>query len=297
MYDLLFVKKRRRRKIAALVSLFSATGVGSLVIISFLGRSVGTFTVSVQNSSVRLALCQEQTFKNPTSYLRIDELPSTYYEYTYDWFGSFDLLDNDQNDHFYGCKKDTDGSISGMYFLKYTFYVKNVGNTPAQYTLSVNLDDCTQADDGSKRTLDNTLRIMVFENDPAVENSHEFDVYAKDNSDLRNKVVDKEGNVTQREFVSKYPYLTSDNTYYEDESHPLAKSFLDNSNSSAVIKKTVKNFRKNDVLRYTLVYWLEGDDPQAIPVEAVNEGDDNLGAPEGAKIKLSVDISATSSGS
>ena len=77
MYDLLFVRRRRRRKIAAVVSVISAMGVGSLAIISFLGRTVGTFTVSVQNSTVRLALSEKQDFKNSTSYLRIDELPST----------------------------------------------------------------------------------------------------------------------------------------------------------------------------------------------------------------------------
>ena len=37
MYDLSYVKKRRRKKIASLVSLFTAVGITSLIIISFLG--------------------------------------------------------------------------------------------------------------------------------------------------------------------------------------------------------------------------------------------------------------------
>ena len=284
MYDLLFVRKRRRRKIAALVSLFSATGVTSLVIISFLGRSVGTFTVSVQNTTVRLALSEEKTFKNPTSYLRIDDLPSTYYEFSYNWFTSFDLIDSEQNDYHYGCVREPDGTISGMQFLKYTFYVKNVGNSPAEYTLSINLDDCTQADDGSGRTLDETLRIMVFDNDPLAGDTHDFKVYAKDIVDSRYKVYDKDGNQTYREFIAEYPYPNADNTLREDDDHPLAESFLPNSGKT-VIKKRVSAFDKNDIRRYTLVYWLEGSDPQA------NLADKD--APEGAKIKLSVDISAT----
>ena len=52
MYDNVLVRKRRRRKVAAFVALFSSIGITSLVIISFLGRSVGTFTVSLNNSTV-----------------------------------------------------------------------------------------------------------------------------------------------------------------------------------------------------------------------------------------------------
>lgn len=285
MYDLLYVRKKRRRKIAALVSLFSATGVTSLVIISFLGRTVGTFTVSVQNSTVRLALSEKQSFKNPTSYLRIDELPSTYYEWSYDWFESFELIDNEQNDYYYGSKRDN-GEVTGMYYLKYTFYVKNVGSTNAQYTLNINLDDCTQADDDSGRTLDETLRIMVFENDPNENDNHNYAVYAKEIADSRNKTYDKDGNQTFREFISEYPYAKSDGGLYEDDDHPLAEPFLSNAGKT-VIRKKVSNFKKSDMRRYTLVYWLEGSDPQA-NIENLDD------APEGAKIKLSVDITATS---
>lgn len=282
MYDLLFVRRRRRRKIAAVVSVISAMGVGSLAIISFLGRTVGTFTVSVQNSTVRLALSEKQDFKNSTSYLRIDELPSTYFEYSYDWFDNLDLVDDERNDYFYGSYREN-GQVAGMYYLKYTFYVKNVGTKLAQYTMSINLDECTQADDNTSRTLDETLRVMVFENDPLIGDTHDFKVYAKNIVDSRYKTYDKEGNQTFREFISNYPYAKADGGLYEDDAHPLANSFED---GKAIIKKRVENFRKDDIRRYTLVYWLEGSDPQANI-----EGQD---APQGAKIKLSVDINATS---
>ena len=74
MYDLILVRRRRRRKIAALVALFSSIGVSSLVTISFLGQYTGTFTISLTNSSVRLSLSDKVAFTNPTSYLRIEKL-------------------------------------------------------------------------------------------------------------------------------------------------------------------------------------------------------------------------------
>lgn len=288
MYDLQFVRKRRRRRIAALVSLISAIGVASLVTISFLGRTVGTFTVSLQSSSVRLALSEKEDFANQTSYLRIGDLPATYYEFSYDWFPGFDQLDNETNDYMYGSIKDSEGEVRGLQFLKYTFYVKNVGNTPAAYTLSINLDDCTQAGDGTGRTLDDTIRVMVFENDPTIPNSHEFDVYAKDVVDTRYQVRDIENKPTNREFVWHVPAPIYDeelgaSVLRETKDYPLAKSF---NSGTAIVKKSVKGFDKGDIMRYTLVYWLEGEDPQATYSDK-NE-------PKGAKIKLSVTINANS---
>lgn len=285
MYDLLYVRKRRRRKIAALVSSFSAIGVTALVIIAFLGRTVGTFTVSVANSTVKLALSEKQEYKNSTtSYLRIDELPSTYFEYSYDWFDNLDLVDSEKNDYYYGAYRES-GQVVGMYYLKYTFYVINVGTKLAQYTMNINLDECTQSEDNTSRTLDETLRVMVFENDPlAEEENHDYEVYAKDIVDSRYKTYDKDGNQTFREFISNYPYAKNDGGLYEDDAHPLAKSFI--RTGKTIIKKNVTNFRKGDMRRYTLVYWLEGSDPQA--------NIDGQDAPQGAKIKLSVDINATS---
>ena len=97
MYDLEYVKKRKRRRLAALVSLFSSIGVASLVVVSFLGRTVGTFTVSIQNSTVKLALCEKSNFEEPTSYLRIDNIPNKYTEYTYKWLENkgFDVIDDE----------------------------------------------------------------------------------------------------------------------------------------------------------------------------------------------------------
>ena len=290
MYDLLFVRRRRRRKIAALVSAFSAIGVTSLVIISFLGRTVGTFTVTVQNTSVRLALSEEKSFKNSTSYLRIDELPSNYYLISYNSLTSnAEVLDNENYDYLHGAALDSNQAVKGMYYLKYTFYVKNVGNTPAEYTININLDDCTKPDDGTNRTLDEILRIMVFENKVSDNvDTHDYEVYAKDavESDGAYK-FDKEGNQTYQEFISERPIKTSNNALVEDDEHPLAKSFL--SFGKTVIKKTTSNFSKGDMMRYTLVYWLEGEDPQAAYNETINE-------PKGATIKMSVDISAQTSG-
>ena len=283
MYDLQFVRKRRRRRIAALVSVVSAIGVASLVIISFLGRTFGTFTVSIKNTSVRLALSETDSFENPTSYLRIDNIPSSYYEFSYKWFDriGMDLIDDEQNDYLYGIS----GDGVGMYFLKYTFYVKNVGSTTAAYNMYINLDDSTQATNG--KTLDDTLRIMVFENRPSDPETHKSEVYAKEMTDYRYRVFDKEGKETHRAFVSETPNPDSEGKVYEDDAHPLAIAFR---KGKSVIHYPVDNFVKNDIMRYTVVYWLEGE----ASYPEFNEEGQPENPPLGAKIKLSIDITASS---
>lgn len=287
MYDLLYVRRRRRRRVAAVVSLIASIGVTSLVITSFLGRTVGTFTVSLQTSAVKLALSDKQSFDHPTSYLRIDNIPNRYCEYSYTWFNDIgmDLIDDEQNDYLYGLTSDK----QSLYFLKYTFYVKNVGKTSAQYDMKINLDESTQAENG--KTLDDTLRIMLFENDPLSEEKHDYDVYAKEVEEYRYKVYDINGNRTYQAFIAETPNPNSKGEVYEDADHPLAKSFLNNK-GKVVIEKNVRAFAPDEIMRYTVVYWLEGEAsfPEYDEEGKVKPEEDQI---KDAKLKLSIDITAS----
>lgn len=272
MYDLQIVRKRRRRKIAALVALFCAIGVSSLVITSFLGRTTGTFTVAVKNSSVKLALSKTEDFAEATSYLRIDKLlplrESSYVDLPPD-----DELDNEEVPYDYGTVYDAKNNPDSLTFIKYTFYIRNMGTSIAKYNLAINLSDREKAIDGTGRTLDDTLRVMVYENDPSVENSHKRDVYAKEAASFN---YNKAGDKVRNEFISTYPSGSNQ----EDDSHELAKLFEP---GTTIVNYPVGNFKKGDIKRYTLVIWLEGEDPQSNGVDE---------EPEGASLKLGVDIDA-----
>ena len=273
MYDRQFVRKRRRRVIAALVSLISGIGITSLVIVSFLGRFTGTFTVSLANSSVRLSLSDKLAFDNPTSYLRIERL-DLFEENTYSALPSADVLDNEDTPYNYGAYTNEE-NITILRYMKYTFYVRNMGGKTAKYSLKINLQDRNKASDGTERTLDDTLRVMVYEND-CVETlgkqEHNVNIYAKEAAEYN---IDKDGNKTMREFVSTYPYLNE-----EDENHPLADSFT---NSAVVHTYERGGFLQGQTRRYTIVTWLEGEDPQSGFLDD---------APVDASIKLGVEITA-----
>ena len=272
MYDYLYVKRRRRKKIAAFVSLFTAMGITALVIVSFLGRQVGTFSVTLANTSVKLSLSEKQSFADATSYLRLDKLYN-FQEYHYGDLPKDSILDNEDTPYLdnNALGKNDKGEIDCMYYLKYTFYVKNTGVTPARYNLSINLTDRSKASDETDRMLDDTVRIRVYQNDASSE-EHEYRTFAKEaagNNFLKN------GKETRREFIG-YNSIGD----YESDEHPLAETFY---NPSTICKYTVSNFRKDDIKRYTIVIWLEGEDPQS------NDTDE---APVGAKLKLGVDIKA-----
>ena len=274
MYDLLFVRKRRRRRIAALVSLISAIGVTSLVVVSFLGRFVGTFTVSLTNSSVRLSLSEKQSFKESTSYLLIEKL-KPFEETSFVNLPAADLLDNEDTPYDYGKSISQLNGEETLQFFKYTFYVKNVGSTVAQYNMKVKIDEKSKSNDGTERTLDDTLRVMVFENDPTLEEeTHNYRVFAKPSYEVN---LDKDDEKTYREFV--YVDKHRKNPDKEDDDYPLAESF----DGKTVASYSVDNFGKSDIKRYTLVIWLEGSDP---------DSDNTKNAPVGASMKLGVEITA-----
>ena len=258
----------------------SSVVVTSLVIVSFLGRTVGTFTVSLNNSEVKLALSEKKNSNESSTYLRVNA-NAKYVESTFESLKyRLDLLDSEETpynvgEYEYTYLDKSDGKIKkgkGLEFLKYTFYVKNLGSKTASYKLKVNIDDRTRADDNSGRSLDDTLRIMVFQNDPN-NGLHDYLVYAKKAAE---KNYDINGNPTDREFIAKY----DERTNRETEDTPLAEMFKD---GATVAEYDVNNFVKDDIMRYTMVVWLEGADPQSVPSEDY---------PEGATLKLSVDISA-----
>lgn len=274
MYDLQYVRKRRRRKIAAFVALFCSIGAASLVVTSFLGRTVGTFTVAVTNTDVRLALCKKADLSDATTHLRVDKLyPLT--ETSFDNIAvlGHDIIDSDESDYTYGLNYDKEGNPTSLNFIKYTFFVTNLGSSIAKYNLTVKLGDRSESKDGTKRGLDDTLRVMVYENDPSIQDSHEYTVFAKEAAEAN---YDSEGNKTMREFISTYPSGSNK----EDDFHKLAESF---GPGQSIIKYTANNFKKGDVKRYTLVFWLEGEDPQS---------ENSKEIPEGASLKLGVDIAA-----
>jgi hypothetical protein len=246
-------------------------GVTSLAIVSFLGRYVGTFTVSLTSNEVKLALSEKKSYETQTSFLRISDLKA--FEET-----TFKVVhdtnpDDETLDYTFGANLNPKtGKVETFEFFKYTFYVKNVGTTTATYNLKIKNLESVAAKDGSGRKLDDTLRVMIYENDPDSD-MHDYKVYAKAAAE---KNYTRDGEPTYKEFVSSYPY---DNT--ESDEYPLVDdTFIDD---RTIASYFVSDFQSEQIKRYTVVTWLEGEDPQS---------SNEYKSPIGATIKLGVEITA-----
>lgn len=255
MYELEYVRKRKIRKFVALGAGISTVVVTSLAIVAFLGRYVGTFTVSLEAKNVELTLSDNSRFENSSSYLRVNEVPR-FQEFTYSNFAEIGdaNIDSDQTTIELGANPNNDS----LNFFKYTFFVKNVGVAPALYDFSLNIVENAASKDG--RFLDDTMRVMLYDNG-------EKTVYAK-RSQTKNMAGDFRSPISINDYEANdlYPF------------QGYAEMFV----SPSTIAITRENsLDVGEVRRYTIVTWLEG----------FRSSNDEL-APEGASIKLGVEINA-----
>lgn len=271
MYDLKYVKKRKRRKWVAISAGIASCVLSTFIIIAFLGRFVGTFTVSLNTGNVELALSDSIEYQRRDTYLRIDSIP-TFHEFSYSSLPTDVDLDSEEHNYLYGAIIDDDtGEAKSLNYFKYTFYVKNVGHIAAKYSLKINITDNKAGEGG--RTLDDTLRVMLYENDAYENDSHNKVVYAKKAAVHR---IDEDGNANFQEPIS----ISEEDATESEPFMGYAEMF---ESPNVVTTLTVSNFKPDEIRRYTIVNWLEGYDPQSNNYSA---------PPKGARIKLGVEINA-----
>ena len=265
MYRLEYVRKRKRRKIVAIVGGISTVVITAFAIVAFLGRFVGTFTVSLESRNVELTLLEKKDSTEVSSFLRVNTL-APFQEFTYGYFekyGGDEVIDNEDTSIKIGANYNTRGDeIRSLNFFKYTYYVKNVGKEPAMYDWSVNIVDNVTSHDG--RSLLDTLRVMMYVDG-------EKTIYGQS---LKTPRIDEEGNRDYRAPVSV------------DESEATEEYPFQGYAEAFTSSKVVTTFRGQYIgvgesKRYTIVTWLEG----------FRSSNDSF-APRGATVKLGVEINA-----
>ncbi|MBE6136460.1 MAG: hypothetical protein E7181_04255 [Erysipelotrichaceae bacterium] len=276
MIEQRYVKKRKRRKLVAFFSGVATLGMATLILVSFLGKYSGSFTVSLNKGNVKISLCTTENFGDGEgegdvgevgSYLKVDNL-KPFDQMTYLSLPDDSIIDTQDTTWEIG-----ENSSSTLNFFKYTFFVKNMGTVSAEYNLRVRILDSTAGTGVNSGRLDNLLRVMVYANDGLNKDAHERTVYAM-SSEKPN--VDLEGNATYSEYISLSPSQAR-------RAHVDFPGFATPFESDdVVVTLPVTYFEKSNMNRYTIVTWIEGEDRQTAGQEA----------PEGASIKLGVEINA-----
>lgn len=275
-----FTKRYKKKLATKFVIAVGAVVIISLVIISYLGSLAGNYTVRLSRDNRQLSMADNLAFNNPTTRLKADKIEGGVSPITIDDLPEDEILDADDS------KSHNAYNVgpSGGSYLAYTFYVKNYGRDNMQYYVEVNIEKMAKASSksGSNASLEDILRVMIYENDVFVDENnqvnttHNKTIFAK-KIDVPNDIYHRydtleDGQIDDRECVSyneNYSPVCSGRENYR------ATSF----NQGTTIIKTIKDSIPNEIVRYTVVMWFEGTDP-----ECQNE------APIGAGLTLSMSI-------
>ena len=218
MVDLAYVKKRKRKKITILVSSISAVVVAVFVILSFLGRNLGSFTVNLNRSNVSLALSEKSNLEDSTSFLRIADIP-TMDTYTYGMIDKDSEVDSEATDYLKGAQRNIKGEVT------------NTGTTSATYDFSLNFLDNEDGSNVDNQAIKDIMRVKLYSNTDS--DSHNATIYANKGKNV--KVVD--GQETFNKYVS-------------DTNKQLCTNFAD---EDTVLKFKYENFKSGEQIRYTLI--------------------------------------------
>jgi hypothetical protein len=124
----------------------------------------------------------------------------------------------------------------GMHFFAATFYIKNVSEELQTFAEAINLSEST-------RGMEKALRVMVVRND-------EMTVYAKARADGKVEEV-----VPGRGFTKEGEYSSDPNSVW------LTEAF---SSDGQVFLRTGQTLEPSEILRYTIIVWLEGWDEECV---------------------------------
>lgn len=274
-----YTKQYRKKIVTRGVIIIGSVIILSLVIISYLGSLAGNYTVRLSRDNRCLSMADNVSFDNPTTRLRAEQMKGGTIPVTIDDLPNDDILDADNS------KSHNAYNIgpSGGCYLAYTFYVKNSGTDPMSYYVEVNIEKMIKASSSSGNiSLDEILRVMIYENTVSFDanneivTKHDKTIFAKkidvSKDDYHRYGTLEDGQIDDRECVA-----------YDDKYSPVcfgrenyrAVAFNDDS----TIIKRIYSIGYNEIVRYTVVMWFEGSDP-----ECQNE------APVGAGLTLSMSI-------
>jgi len=233
-----YVKRKKIKVFALIATGVFAFGVTSFSIIASIGNNLGDFTISLKNNGPIVSLDTSSGFADPKTFYRVDQLPEfTTIRSTN--IPSIDLIDNENYASTIGNRYDVNNVIDGMYFYKFTFYIKNTGSVVANYNINLQLIENVKPSN-TVYGLDDILRVRFFENS---SEDHTYVDYAKQS--ITTKTL-PDGTTSKGEYLS-------------DEDQTLCTSF---ESSDYVFDRQFENLKVGEVVRYTLLFYLEGSDPE-----------------------------------
>ena len=238
MVDLKYIRKRKTRRIIAAVGASCAATALIFMAIALLGQRAAPLTITLSNSGAQLALSNYLEEDSNAIYLVADSTPS-YTEYCEEQLilANNEIEIDDEN-----AQPRLTPNEQATLFYKYTFYVTNKGKSAANYDLTLSMSQPTK-NATNRYDVDSVLRVRFYENKNL--NEHNYVTYAKKSAE---------------------PHYEGDELSWKErvsaiEDSGYAEEFI---NSRTILSSTVTDLKPKEKVRYTFVFWLEGDDPQCM---------------------------------
>lgn len=232
--------------------------LGVLFVIAIFFHNMGRFTVTVDSELQKrgIYLFESIKFENPKTRLfsvALEECDNI----------NINDLPLDLN--------EKEGNCNGKNYIAYTFYLKNGGQEVVDYEYSLNIGDST-------KNVDEAVWILLYKNG-------EYEMFAKARADgtfERQYTYDEYEILSQANKSDEHIYNLSkeDNgllTIEDKERLGIydvdglmeirASKFV---SDNIITKEIVKDFKPGEYDKYTVVAWLEGEDPEC--VDAIKGG-------------------------
>lgn len=268
--ETVYVAKRKRRLAAKLVAMITSITLVTFVIVAYLGSTVGRYTISLEQDRIQMTMSHDQGFSRPTTLLRATNLTKAY-PISVDSLPSHDVLDAGEGSH-NGVRLDEYGNFVSDIYFAYTFYVKNLSDLAVDYGVHLKLKTSASTIIDAIPVAE-YVRIRFYEN-RVVEGTptHNYTNYAKRTNLI---VFDQNSQPEYRECVS---ITNQDKTCSagNPENAVRASEFF---SLDSIAQYTYFSLPSQQVVRYTIVIWLEGNDPDCYGV-----------TPQGASMEFSMNI-------
>lgn len=209
----------------------------------------GTFSISVAED--QLALSESRSFENASKELS---------------FRIIENIDNSTLSNYLDQKlsdiRSTDGLYKGegadSYYFAATFYLKNEGDESVTYRESISLD-CTQ------KGMEKALRILIIKDaDPDDDDLGLIEVYAAPTADGEAEEVVPTNHYFTKGYMPQadngiYQGFTFDEEDIREDGVWMSKPFV---SDTCAMKGEKQSIVSKQVVKYTLLVWLEGNDEQ-----------------------------------
>jgi hypothetical protein len=232
----------------------------TLVIVAFLSTYVGNFTITIINYQSRLTMSTSSNMADSTTFAKAPGFPNAT-PYTVGEIddteanGTYDVAEG--GSHNVTRKINTKGDTAVLVYA-YTFYVRNVGTGPTNYYYGMTITE--EKNENYTYMISDILRVRIYQNlYTGGTETHKYMDYTK-----KNKTADE---VTSEYTAAGKTVPTDMLTYLSACDTQVTGGTLTYFADGADIinaKTSADRLQVDETLRYTILMWIEGDDPECV---------------------------------